>query len=306
MKKRMQCLACALMFLFSCLIFTGCGEKIEVELDLKAIAAANKTDEILKHYDSFLIEAQDGERKVGYYADDEFIFESSSAYTVSSGYKYKEYHEIIAKDKEYYCGISEGEYYSIVHAGGKIDVSWTEDLMINPELFVCETVRSSREEDGKIIFKTRLTEETMIELGYWSDGPYDKCYYETEYTMDKDTLVITNIKEKFVDKKNRQTSELEYKMTVNAQRPEKAVDIYDHVNQPEETFTATIVFDPNTENEKSESFTVPKDDVVYFYWKDKEYNKVYKNRECTEVLENQHVSLKATGDISIYLVKTGK
>jgi len=306
MKKRMQCLAFALMFLFSCLIFTGCGEKIEVELDLKAIAEANKTEEILKHYDSFLIEAQDGERKVGYYADGEFIFESSSAYTVPSGYKYKEYHEIIAKDKEYYCGISEGEYYSIVHAGGKIDVSWTEYLMINPELFVCETVRSSREEDGKIIFKTRLTEETMIELGYWSDGPYDKCYYETEYTMDKETKVITGIKETFVDKKNKTTNNLEYVMTVNAARPEKATDIYNHVNNPEETCTATIVFDPNTENETSESFIVPKNDVVYFYWKDTAYNKVYKNRACTEVLENQHVSLKATGDISIYLVKTGK
>ena len=95
----------------------------------------------------------------------------------------------------YYCGMNDKDFYSIVYAGGEMDTTWTDDLMINPELFVCETVRSSREEDGKIIFKTRLTEETMIELGYWSDGPYDKCYYETEYTMDKDTLVITNIKE---------------------------------------------------------------------------------------------------------------
>ena len=306
MKKRMYCLAFALMFLFSCLIFTGCGEKIEVELDLKAIAKANKTEEILKHYDSFLIEAEDGDRKVGYYADGEFIFESSSAYTVSSGYKYKEYHEIIAKDKEYYCGISEGEYYSIVHAGGKIDVSWTEYLMINPELFVCEKVVSSREEDGKIIFKTKLTEETMIELGYWSEGLYKKCYYSTEYVMDKETLVITNIKETFIDKKNKTESGLEYNMTINAARPEKAEDIYNHVSNPSETRTATIVFDPNAENETSESFTVPKDDVVYFYWKDTAYNKVYKNRECTQVLENQHVTLKATDDVTIYLVKTEK
>ena len=183
----------------------------------------------MKHYDSFFVEAKDGDRNVSYYADGEIIFESSSAYTVASGYQYKEYHEILAKD--YYCGISEDGYYSIVQAGGEIDVSWTDYLMINPELFVCETVRSSREENGKIIFKTRLTEETMIELGYWSDGPYDKCYYETEYIMDKDTKIITGIKENFVDKKNKTTNSLEYVMTVNAQRPEKAVDIHNHATR---------------------------------------------------------------------------
>ncbi len=303
MKKRMQCLAFALLLLLSCVIFTGCGEKIEVELDLNAIAEANKTQEILKSYESFLIEAQDGDRKVGYYADSEFIFETSSAYTVSSGYRYKEYHEIIAKN--YYCGISEGEYYSIVHAGGEIDTSWTDYLMINPELFVRETVKSSREEDGKIIFKTRLNEKTMIELGYWSDGPYKNCYYETEYTMDKETNVIIGIKETFVDKVNKTKSSLEYVMTPNAARPEKAVEIYNHAHS-EETRTATIVFDPNTENETSQSFTVPKGDTVYFYWKDEEYNKVYKNRECTEVLENKHVTLKADEDVTIYVVKTKK
>lgn len=300
MKKKLLCLAWALILLFSAVCFTSCGEKIEVELNLADIAKANKTEEILKKYDSFLIEAQDGDRKVAYYADSEFIFESSSAYTMN-GYSYKEYHEIISKD--YYCGISEGEYYSIVHAGGEIDISYTDYLMINPELFVSEKVLSSREENGKIIFKTKLTEETMIKLGYWSDGPYDKCYYETEYTMDKDTLVITSIKEKFIDKKNKKTNELNYLLTPNGERPEKAVVVYDHVKNSEETCTATIVFDPNTENETSEVFTVPKDDTVYFYWKDTSYNKVYKNRECTEVLETQHVTLKATADIAIYLKK---
>ena len=303
MKKRLHCLAWALIFLLSAFCLTGCGRKIEVDIDLKAIVEANKTEEILKHYDSFLIEAQDGDRKVAYYANSELIFESSSAYTVS-GYTYKEYHEIIAKD--YYCGISEGEYYSIVHAGGEIDTSFTEYLMINPELLLFETVKSSREENGKIIFTTKLTEKTMVELGYWSDGPYDKCYYETEYTMDKDTLVITGIKEKFVDKKNKMTNELVYVMTTNTDLPERAASIYHHANNPEATCTATIVFDPNTENETSESFTVPKDDTVYFYWKDTAYNKVYKNRECTAVLENSHVSLKATEDVSIYLVKSEK
>ena len=286
------------------MIFTGCGEKIEVELDLKAIAEANKTEEILKHYDSFLIEAKDGSRQVFHYADSEFVFQSSAAYTSSDGIKHKEYHEIIAKD--YYCGISEGEYYSIVHAGGDIDVSFTEDLMINPELFVHETVKSSREEDGKIIFKTRLDEKIMVELGYWLDGPYEECYYETEYTMDKETLVITGIKETFVDKKNKMEDSLEYVMTINAQRPEKALSVYNHVKNAEETCTATIVFDPGTENETSESFTVPKGDTVYFYWKDKEYNKVYKNRECTEVISELHTNLKANEDVTIYVTKTKK
>ena len=302
MTKKLKCLLmAALMLMSACLFFTGC-DKITVEIDQKAIADANKTSEILKKYDSFMITATDEERSIGYYADDEFVFEWSSAYTTASG-SYKEYHEIVADD--YYCGISDGKYYSIVYAGGEMDTSWTDDLMVNPDLFVKETVKSSTEKNGSIVFKTRLTAETMVELGYWQDGLYDGCYYETVYTMDKDTLIITSIKETFVDKVTKTKSSIEYVLTVNAQRPEKATEIYNHVNTAEETRTATVVFDPNTENEKSESFIVPKGDIVYFYWEG-DYNKVYKNAELTEVLTPTHTNLTADEDVSIYLIKTEK
>ena len=302
MNNKLKCLLMAMVMLISaCLFFTGCN-KIRVEIDLNEIAAANKTAEILKHYDSFMVKAEDGDRSVGYYAEGEFVFEWSGAYTTSTA-SYKAYHEMIS-DK-FYCGMNENDYYSIVYAGGEMDTTWTEDLMINPELFVKETVIDSKEVDGKIVFKTRLTEATMVELGYWQADLYKGCYYETVYTMDKDTKIITSIKETFVDKSSRTKSTLDYVLTVNAERPEKATTIYNHANAPEETCTATVVFDPNTENERSESFTVPKGDTVYFYWEG-DYNKVYKNRELTEVLSSSHVNLVANEDVTIYLTKTSK
>jgi hypothetical protein len=145
----------------------------------------------------------------------------------------------------------------------------------------------------------------MQSLGYWMDGSYKGCYYETVYTMDADTKLIKSIKETFVDKTSKTKSTIEYVLTPNAERPEKATMIYDHVKSPDETRTATIVFDPGTENEKRESFTVPKGDTVYFYWEG-EYDKVYKNAELTDVLNIKNASLVADEDVTIYLVKKAK
>jgi hypothetical protein len=302
MNKKLKCLLmAALMLVSSLLCFTGCN-KIRVEINLEEIAAANKTDEILKHYDSFMVKAEDGERTVGYYAESGFVFEWSGAYKTATT-SYKEYHEIIADN--FYCGMNGDDFYSIVYAGGKMDTAWTDDLMINPDLFTKETVISSKEEDGVVTFKTRLTEEVMVELGYWQAELYKGCYYETVYTMDKDTKIITHISETFVDKTSKNKSTLEYTLTVDVERPEKAKTIYEHATATSETCTATVVFDPNTENEKRESFTVPKGDTVYFYWEG-DYNKVYKNPELTDVLSSSHVNLVADGDIAIYLTKTSK
>jgi len=301
MKKWICLLMAAIVLTSACMFFTGC-DKIEVELDMEAIVNANKTSELLKRYDSFLVKADDGRRSIGYYAEKEFVYEWSDAYTTSEG-SYKAYQEIVADG--YYSGTTDGKFYSIVHAGGEMDTAWKEDLVVNPELFLKETLVSSKEKDGMIIFKTRLTEEAMIGLGYWQEGLYDGCYYETVYTMEKDTMIIKSIQETFVDKVTRTKSTIEYVTVANAERPEQAVKIYDHVNSAEQTCTATVVFDPGTENEKSESFTVPKGDTVYFNWEG-EYDKVYKNPELTEVLDISLVRLVADEDITIYLVKNAK
>ena len=285
----------------ACVFFTGCNQ-IKVELNLEEIANANKTSELLKHYDSFLVKADDGRRSIGYYAEKEFVFEWSDAYTTSEA-SYKAYYEILTDD--YYAGLTGDTFYNIVHAGGEMDTAWKEDLVINPELFTKETLISSKEKDGMIIFKTRLTEETMIGLGYWQEGLYEGCYYETVYTMEKDTKIIKSITETFVDKNTRTKSTIEYVTIANAERPEKAVKVYDHVNSAEKTSTVTVVFDPNTDKERKEIFTVPDGNTVYFTWEG-DYNKVYKNPELTEVLDSSRTSLVANGDVAIYLVKVSK
>ncbi len=291
----------AIVLTSACVFFTGCN-RVEVELDMEAIVNANKTAELLKHYDSFTVKADDGRRSIGYYAEKEFVFEWSDAYTTTEA-SYKAYYEILADD--YYSGITGDTFYSIVYAGGEMETDWKDDMVINPELFLKETVISSKEKDGMIIFKTRLTEDAMIALGYWQEGVYDGCYYETVYTMEKDTLIIKSITETFVDKVSHTKSTIEYVTIANTDRPEKAVKVYDHVNSAEEKSTVTVVFDPGTENEKKETFTVPKGDTVYFNWEG-DYNKVYKDPELTEVLDISRVSLVADGDVAIYLVKVSE
>ena len=301
MKKLICLLMAAILLTSACVFFTGC-DKIEVEIDLQEIVNANKTSELLKHYDSFLVKADDGNRSIGYYAEKEFVFEWSDAYTTAEA-SYKAYYEILADD--YYSGLTGDMFYSFVHAGGEMDTSWKEDLVINPELFLKETLVSSKEKDGMIVFKTRLTEDAMKSLGYWQSDVYKGCYYETVYTMEKDTKIIKSIKETFVDKTSRTKSVIEYVIIANAERPEKAVKIYDHVNSAEEMSTVTVVFDPGTEKEKKETFTVPKGNTVYFNWEG-DYDKVYKDPELTEVLDITGVSLVADKDVAIYLVKISK
>ena len=290
----------AIVLTSACMFFTGC-DKVEVEINMEEVLAANKTSELLKHYDNFMVKMQDSRRSLGYYADGELIYEWSDAYTTSQG-AYKAYYEILTDD--YYSGFSGSKHYSFVHAGGERDLSWTEDLVLNPELFVKETVVSSQEKDGMIIFKTRLTEESMIELGFndWVDGLYKGSYYETVYTMEKDTKIVKSIKETFVNKASGTKSLIEYVTIANTELPENAAKIRDHVDGAEETCTATVVFDPGTENERTESFSVPKGDTVYFTWEG-DYDRVYSNPEMTAALDISFVSLVADGDIAIYLVK---
>ena len=121
MMKKLICLLMAAIVLTSaCLLFSGCN-KIEVEIDMQAIVAANKTEALLKLYDNFMVKADDGRRSIGYYAEDEFTYEWSDAYTTSEG-SYKAYQEIITAD--YYSGITGDTFYSLVYAGGKRDMDW--------------------------------------------------------------------------------------------------------------------------------------------------------------------------------------
>ena len=300
MKKIIKRWIFAFLMLTLLFAFVGCGEKIEVEVDFDAVIAANATDALVERFGSVVVEVKDYERSFSYYADSRFVYTHSDAYTDYDDYEYPAYGEIVT---DTFCGGYEKEkYYSVVYAGMDVDTEWSENLIITPEIFENETLISSREENGFIIFKTRLDEAKMIELGYWAESDFEDCYYLTEYKIDKATNVIYEMEETFVygvGILNRST--VEYKLNIRAEAPEEASNIYSHITEAAETCKATVVYDPDTAEEKSFTVTVPKGDILYFYWADaEEYPNAFSDRACTKPFAYTAV---ANEDIEIYVTK---
>ena len=296
----MKFFALALLMLGALLLFAGCGDKIEADVDFNAVIAANSTGALTEKLGSFRIDLKDSDREISYYADSRFVYSRSEAYTDYDGYEMGAYGEVITD--EFYGGLEDGEYYSVVYAGMDIDNEWAESLMINPEIFAHETLLSSEEEDGYIVFETRLNEDKMIELGFWAEGDFEDCYYITEYKIDKETNIIYEMKETFVYGRgllNR--SSIEYTLSGDVDCPAEAEDIYGHITGAEEHCKATVVYDPDTAEEKSFTVSVPKGDTVYFYWANEdEYVNAYSDRACTKPFAYSAV---ANADVEIYVTK---
>lgn len=300
MKKFIKILAFSIFVTFLLMIFTGCGNKIEVQVDFDAIIEANKTETILETFDSFRVDVKDADRELYYYADDRFVYTRAEDYMDYDGYQVDAYGEIVT---DTFCaGYEKENFYSIVYAGMDIDNEWTKSIMITPMLLANETLISSKEEDGFIVFQTKLTEDKMIELGYWDEESFDDCYYLTEYKIDKETNIIYEMKEIFVygfgifDR-----STVEYTLTTKTPCPAEAENIYQHVTKSEETCKASVVFDPDTEDERKFTVDVPKGDVLYFYWADYDvYTNAFSDRACTKPFAYTAI---ANQDIEIYVTK---
>ena len=300
MKKFMKFLTFSALIFALTVIFAGCGNQIKVEIDMDAVVAANKTDALIEKYTSFQVDLNDSERDISYYADSRFVYTRSGAYTDYDGYESSAYGEIVT---DTFCGgFEDGKYYSVVYAGMDVDNDWAESLMISSEIFLNETLISSKEKDGYIIFRTRLDEAKMIELGYWEEDDFDDCYYITEYKIDKETNIIHEMKETFVYGKGiLERSTIEYKLSLGTECPTEADDIYNHITGTTETCKATVIYDPDTADERSYSAIVPKGDILYFYWAEQEeYNNAYSDRACTKPFAYTAV---ANADIEIYVTK---
>lgn len=300
MKTMMKFLILLALMLSLLTVFAGCGDKIETEVDIDAVIDANSTAALTERFGSFRINLNDADRELYYYADARFVYSHSEAYTDYDGYEIDGYGEIISDD--FYGGLEEGKYYTVVYAGMDIDNEWADSLMVNPELLANEEIVSAKEKDGFITLKTELSEAKMIELGYWAEGDFEDCYYITEYKIEKETNVIYEMKEIFVYGTgilNRST--VEYTLVTDVECPAEAEDIYAHITGATEFCKATVVYDPDTAEERSYTVNVPKGDVLYFYWaNEEEYVNAYSDRACTKPFAYSAI---ANADIEIYVTK---
>ena len=296
MKKHTKRALCAVLSIFMLLsLLVSCGEKNEYEAELSDIAEANDTENLLKTYDSILVSFLDmtGSRH-GYYMDHEIGCYWGDAFTPEGGEPIEAYGEVTTA--LYQAGFEGDQPYSVLYAGGPIDSYWFENVFVNPEVFVLETVESIEEKDGLITYRTRLSMVDLVDHGLIADAETINHYYITEYTVDAETLHFQSITESYYNKDGKKESGYTCTVEYDKARPKTANTIM-NAHEEAETCTVTVVKDMDKDNESAETFTIPKGDKLYFYWYG-EYQSVYADRKCTTDFEDGSL---VNEDLTIYL-----
>ena len=159
---------------------------------------------------------------------------------------------------------------------------------------VDEVITSVSKKDGRFYAKSVLSQkilESMAEFGVTSGN--------FEYVLDAKTREILSIEGNYTyndDSTHQMTSEISY----DAEVPEMVKTFLEYANQTENLRTITVVTNPGTDKEVSQSVQVPKDLLVGLrYYEDSEYTfEVYTDAACTEAYDPY---ADTASDLTIYV-----
>lgn len=159
---------------------------------------------------------------------------------------------------------------------------------------VDEVITSVSKKDGRFYAKSVLSQkilESMAEFGVTSGN--------FEYVLDAKTREILSIEGNYTyndDSTHQMTSEISY----DAEVPEMVKTFLEYANQTENLRTITVVTNPGTDKEVSQSVQVPKDLLVGLrYYEDSEYTfEVYTDAACTEAYDPY---ADVASDLTIYV-----
>lgn len=149
--------------------------------------------------------------------------------------------------------------------------------------FQGETMISLTEEEGDLILKTSLDEETapayLEQLGY----EYQKGdTVEWTYQIDQDIDAFASSSAVLIQEDGTETDIFESHLNTGPEEYVFSPEILERLDN-EDSRTVTVISDPGTENEKTVSETVGKGCAVSFYV---EGITLYKDEDCTEVSED--------------------
>lgn len=159
---------------------------------------------------------------------------------------------------------------------------------------VDEVITSVSKKDGRFYAKSVLSQkilESLAEFGVTSGN--------FEYVLDAKTREILSIEGNYTyndDSTHQMTSEISY----DAEVPEMVKTFLEYENQTENLRTITVVTNPGTDKEVSQSVQVPKDLLVGLrYYEDSEYTfEVYTDAACTEAYDPY---ADVASDLTIYV-----
>jgi hypothetical protein len=275
------------LILLMCMVLSlaACGK---AEITMQEIYAAGQTEALHKNHESVYIrEEMDGDLFRERYQTKEYIFD----YFPGS----KESAEFITDDA-LYCYM-DGAYLSylfITPDGVTNDFSSERadrDLPVVVEDALKDTIESVTEKDGRITVKTFWGQEPLEE--------FDVASGKFEYVLDAKTREVISVDSNYdFDDGSKFSSVIN--VSYDTEEPEMLKTLFKYKNQTEDLRTVTVVSNPGTDKEVSQSLQTPKGLIIGFMWDDAFEGKVelYADAACTQAYDPY---VNTDSDLTVYV-----
>lgn len=280
------------LVLLLCMVLTlaACAK---MSVSMQEIYDATQTEAMLKNHQGVSIRDKiDGELVNERYLTKEYIFD----YVPNAE---SDWAEFVTDNSCYsYLGGAYVRYLPIAPDGvsdgfASYRTEYYASVILDAET-VDEVITSVSKKDGRFYAKSVLSQkilESMAEFGVTSGN--------FEYVLDAKTREILSIEGNYTyndDSTHQMTSEISY----DAEVPEMVKTFLEYENQTENLRTITVVTNPGTDKEVSQSVQVPKDLLVGLrYYEDSEYTfEVYTDAACTEAYDPY---ADTASDLTIYV-----
>ena len=277
------------LFLLLCMILSlaACGK---VEISMQEIYDASQTESLLKNHENVYIRNEmDGEIWAETYLTKgcayEYIpgAESSFAQFMTDNVKYT---------------YSNGDYlrYLFITPDGVGDFASDRAehyaSVILGEEALGDIIESVSKKDGRITVKSLLGEEFLTADDGLTSG-------KTEYVLDAKTHELISVITDYTYEDGT-VFQVGTEVTYDAEVPEALKEFLAYENQTENLRNITVVSNPGTEKEVSQSFQIPKGLIIGFTWDDAFTDKVEicSNAACTEAYDPY---ADTESDLTIYI-----
>ena len=279
-----------ILLLCMALTFTACGNE---QITMQEICDAGQTETLLQNHKSIYVQATvDGEFFSETYLTKEYLYEYFP--DEEAGWA-----EFVADDANYFY--FNGEYVrflSITPDGLNNDfASYYEERYPSSVLgteTIRETIESVSKKDGHITVKSFCDQELLEDMA--EDGVTSAKF---EYTMDAKTHELLSVIGDYTFDDGA-TYHLVTEATYGAEAPEMVQTFLAYASQTEDLRNITVVTNPGTEKEISQSIQVPKGLIIGFRYDDAFENKfeIYADTASTKLYDPYE---DTDSDITIYV-----
>ena len=263
------------LILLLCMVLTlaACGK---VEITMQEIYDASQIEAMLQKHQSISIQdAMDGEVWYEEYLTEEYVYE----YAPDAEFEWAQF-----MTDEVCFAFSSGDYLRYLYiAPDGVTNDFTSDraelyaAVLSAEI-IDEIIESATKKDDRITVNTVWGQEMLTDL---ADTGVTSGKFE--YVLDAKTYEVFSLQGDY-SFNDGSTMQSVTTISYDAEAPEMLEVFLKYTNQTEDLRNVTVVSNPGTEKEVSQSFQIPKGLIIGFTWDDAFEDKVelYADAACTE------------------------